>query len=113
MTTDKILVLPEEISIANISQWHSELSDLLQQSSSIDIAASDLSRLDTAAVQLLSVFSNAAWTPASILTGCQFQAIYRQRQNNWASINCCLTILRSKRRTPVACILVVDDSALL
>ena len=60
MNTDKTLVLPEEISISNISQWHSELNDLLQQASSIDIDASDLSRLDTAAVQLLSVFSNTA-----------------------------------------------------
>ncbi|WP_432471786.1 STAS domain-containing protein [Amphritea sp. HPY] len=60
MTTDKTLMLPEEISIANISQWHSELSDLLQQASGIDIDASDLSRLDTAAVQLLTVFSNTA-----------------------------------------------------
>lgn len=60
MKTDKTLVLPEEISIANISQWHSELNDLLQQASGIDIDASDLSRLDTAAVQLLTVFSNTA-----------------------------------------------------
>ena len=50
------LVLPEEISIVNIGEWKDKLTDLLEASSSIAINASDLTRVDTAAVQLMVAF---------------------------------------------------------
>lgn len=50
------LQLPEEISIVNIGEWKDKFTDLLESSSSISINAADLTRVDTAAVQLLVVF---------------------------------------------------------
>ncbi|WP_271272934.1 STAS domain-containing protein [Aliamphritea hakodatensis] len=54
--TREELQLPEEISIVNIGEWKDKFTDLLESSASISINAADLTRVDTAAVQLLVVF---------------------------------------------------------
>ena len=56
MSTDNILHLPEEISIANVGEWRNKLLEVLQSSPSINLDASDLCRIDMAAIQLLTVF---------------------------------------------------------
>jgi len=56
MSEENSLHLPEEISIENVSEWHKTLLEVLNNSDSINIDASELCRIDTAGIQLLTVF---------------------------------------------------------
>lgn len=60
MSTESQLTLPDELSIANATEWKKRLSDLLHQNPPISLNASALSRVDTAAVQLLLAFVTEA-----------------------------------------------------
>jgi len=57
MNSDNILLLPNELSIENVSEYKDALIEHLETSSSvITVDGSGLSRVDTAGVQLLVVF---------------------------------------------------------
>ncbi|MGH1462008.1 MAG: STAS domain-containing protein [Neptuniibacter sp.] len=56
MSAKSLLTLPEELSIANAREWKKHLSDLLQKEPPLTINAADLSRVDTAAIQMLAAF---------------------------------------------------------
>jgi len=56
MNDDSSLRLPEEISIQNVNEWRATLLEVLQNNSAVNIDAADLSRIDTAGLQLLTVF---------------------------------------------------------
>lgn len=56
MSADAPLQLPEEISIANVSEWQSRLQTTLDSSDEIVLDAANLTRVDTSAVQLLAAF---------------------------------------------------------
>jgi len=58
MSEENSLHLPEEISIENVCEWHKTLIEVLNNSDSINIDASELCRIDTAGMQLLTVFIN-------------------------------------------------------
>lgn len=57
MSAESTLKLPEELSIANVAEWKSKLSSLLHEPSPLTLAADELSRVDTAAIQLLAAFA--------------------------------------------------------
>jgi len=57
MSAESTLKLPEELSIANVAEWKSKLSSLLHESSPLTLDAEELSRVDTAAIQLLAAFT--------------------------------------------------------
>ena len=56
MSSESQLSLPEELSIANVGEWKKRLSDFLCADSPLSLNASALSRVDTAAIQMLSAF---------------------------------------------------------
>ena len=56
MSTESQLALPDELSIANALEWKKRLSDLLQKEPPLSLNAAELSRVDTAAIQLLAAF---------------------------------------------------------
>ena len=60
MSAENTLKLPEEISIANVGDWQDKLTAALQDASSLTLDASELSRVDTAGVQLLAVLFKQA-----------------------------------------------------
>lgn len=67
MSAENTLKLPEEISIANAGDWQDKLTAALQDTSSLMLDASELSRVDTAGVQLLAVlFKQAQASSVSI-----------------------------------------------
>jgi len=57
MIADNILHLPEEISITNVSEWKMTLLEVLEISTEVTIDATKLCRIDTAGIQLLTVFA--------------------------------------------------------
>ena len=57
MSSESTLKLPEEISIANVTEWKTKLGNLLHQPSPLILDAAELSRVDTAAIQLFAAFS--------------------------------------------------------
>jgi len=57
MDADNILHLPEEISITNVSEWKITLLKVLQSSTEVILDATELCRIDTAGIQLLTVFA--------------------------------------------------------
>jgi anti-anti-sigma regulatory factor len=60
MSAENTLKLPEEISIANVGDWQDKLAAALQDASSLTLDAAELSRVDTAGVQLLAVLFKQA-----------------------------------------------------
>jgi len=58
MSEENSLLLPVEISIENVCEWHKTLLEVLNNSDSISIDASEICRIDTAGIQLLTVFIN-------------------------------------------------------
>ncbi|EPJ45681.1 MAG: hypothetical protein OFPI_36300 [Osedax symbiont Rs2] len=57
MNSDNILLLPNQLSIENVSEYKDTLIEHLETSSSVvTVDGSELSRVDTAGVQLLVIF---------------------------------------------------------
>lgn len=56
MSSESQLSLPEELSIANVSEWKKQLSELLLKDTPLSLDAAALTRVDTAAIQMLSAF---------------------------------------------------------
>ncbi len=56
MADGSTLKLPEEISIANVTEWKNKLVDFVHEPGPLTLDAEDLSRVDTAAIQLLLAF---------------------------------------------------------
>lgn len=56
MASGSILKLPEEISIANVTEWKNKLVDFTSEPGPYVLDGADLLRLDTAAIQLLVAF---------------------------------------------------------
>lgn len=62
MSADSHLKLPDEISITNISEWKSKLTVFLEQTPPLTLDASELVRVDTAAIQMFAAFAIKAKT---------------------------------------------------
>ncbi|MFW1678011.1 STAS domain-containing protein [Pontibacter sp. JAM-7] len=60
MTVEMTLELPEEVSIENVCEWKEKFTEVLQGSSSVQVNAGALSRVDTAGIQLFAVAAMAA-----------------------------------------------------
>ncbi len=60
MESSSVLTLPEEISIANVSEWKTKLGDFLDEASPQALDAEELARVDTAALQLFVAFMRSA-----------------------------------------------------
>lgn len=56
MENSSVLTLPEEISIANVSEWKTKLGEFLDEASPLVLDAEQLARVDTAALQLFVAF---------------------------------------------------------
>ena len=56
MSSESQLSLPEELSIANVGEWKKRLSELLRQDPPLSLNAAALTRVDTAAIQMLAAF---------------------------------------------------------
>lgn len=56
MGADSILQMPEELSIANVTEWQQALGDFAKDADNVTLDAENLSRVDTAALQLLTAF---------------------------------------------------------
>lgn len=56
MGADSILQMPEELSIANVTEWQQTLGDFASTANTVTLDAEKLSRVDTAALQLLTAF---------------------------------------------------------
>ena len=48
-----VVALPDELTIAQVAEFHHELNDKLAAGESIDLDASGVTRIDTAGLQLL------------------------------------------------------------
>lgn len=60
METGSTLYLPEEISIANVAEWKNKLIDFIREPAPLILDAENLSRVDTAALQLMTAFTHKA-----------------------------------------------------
>ncbi|WP_286239186.1 STAS domain-containing protein [Neptuniibacter halophilus] len=70
MATGSTLKLPEELSIANVTEWKNKLIDLVNEPEPLLLEADQLARVDTAAMQLLLAFVRKA---SAANKSCQWQ----------------------------------------
>ena len=71
MSSESPLKLPEEISIANVTEWKTKLAALVHEPSPLILDAEELSRVDTSAIQLFAAFATKARNADKVL---QWQA---------------------------------------
>ncbi|WP_415893935.1 lipid asymmetry maintenance protein MlaB [Neptuniibacter sp. PT8_73] len=56
MDANSVLAMPEELSIANVTEWQQKLGQYLNSVDSVVLDGDKLTRVDTAALQLLTAF---------------------------------------------------------
>lgn len=59
---NSVLAMPEELSIANVTEWQQKLGTYLNAADSVVLDGEKLTRIDTAALQLLTAFCLKAQT---------------------------------------------------
>ncbi|WP_415888577.1 lipid asymmetry maintenance protein MlaB [Neptuniibacter sp. SY11_33] len=62
MDANSVLAMPEELSIANVTEWQQKLGSYINSAEAVCLDGEKLTRVDTAALQLLTAFCLKAQT---------------------------------------------------